>query len=319
MRPKSVNSLWVSDIHWSEHPPVARSVETEWNRVQSIYFCQLFNLADKLNIPIFIVGDLFNRWDPNPTIINWVLAWFKEFPETKVYTIPGNHDIPYHDYTQLSRSAYWSLVEAGVINHLSPGMTCEVANVRVTAWPYGFEIKPPHDPHSLMIDVAMIHDYVWSKKIGNGYVDAPEIKSAIAWAKRLSGYEVAVFGDNHSGGMSKVGDQTLVTCGTFMRRYTNEKDYEPRIWKLMTDGSVVPHKLDTAADKFAEVDDALVKSEVALDIAQFALSLSRSDTNKTDFVKAVVDWLNERRPPQKVKDLILESIGANHGKRGRRY
>ncbi len=106
---KQVLGIFVSDIHFSEVAPVARSCEPDWLLAQKRYVDQLRSFQKKHNAPIFIAGDVFDKWNSSAHLINHILVWIAGLD---IYAIPGNHDCPHHNYKQLGRSSYWTLVEA---------------------------------------------------------------------------------------------------------------------------------------------------------------------------------------------------------------
>ena len=113
---RKVAALVISDVHWGADKPRARA-ESDWLGVQLGYLQQVADLQKQAGqCPIIIAGDLFNRWDEPPEAINRLLAAMP--PE--VHVIAGNHDMPNHNYRELPRSAYWTLVESGKVIHQTP-------------------------------------------------------------------------------------------------------------------------------------------------------------------------------------------------------
>jgi hypothetical protein len=182
----------VSDLHFSELPPIARACEEDWMAVQEGYVNQLRLLWISSGCPpIFMAGDIFQKWNSSAYLISNVINWFRQM---NIFSIPGNHDTPEHNYEQLKRSAYWTLVEAGSVCHIEVGHTVGEEILQVTAWPGG-SVGPPQKPNSLCTQVALVHDYIWTKK--TGYVGAPEENKLENYKKRLTDYDIAVFGDGH--------------------------------------------------------------------------------------------------------------------------
>ena len=189
---KQVIALCVADLHLSEKPPVARSVEQNWLGVQEGYINQLRELQTYHIAPIFIAGDLFDTWHSSAHLITHVIRWLWGM---EIYAIPGNHETPHHSYIQMEKSAYYTLVEAGVIKTLTPGGSQSVGPMTVYPYPYGFEIQPPDKDTGLSLKVALIHNFIWTKTTGHPM--ATEETRFAAWAKKLEGYDIAIFGDNH--------------------------------------------------------------------------------------------------------------------------
>jgi hypothetical protein len=165
----SVAALAISDMHLTERAPVCRAERTEWFKVQEQVLGEVSELQRSYNCPVLIAGDVFNKWDSSAWLINFALVHMPK----NCYAIPGNHDLPNHLYTESFRSAYWTLVEAGCIKNLTPASNIPQAidSMLVTPFPCGFQVKPPAESHGLALNIALIHDYIWTEK--TGYEGAP--------------------------------------------------------------------------------------------------------------------------------------------------
>jgi DNA repair exonuclease SbcCD nuclease subunit len=302
-----VVGIFVADLHLSEKPPIARSVEENWLKVQARYVEQLRNLQQKHAMaPIFIAGDLFDRWTVSPYLLSNVLGWFYDM---KIWAIPGNHDCPNHSYKDLGKSAYWTLVEAYAINHLHPGITHCIGNLMIHPFPFGHKVTPPSKSSDLCLDVALIHDYIWTADTGYEGAD-PEHRYA-SWLKKLKGYDVAVFGDNHKGFLLRKDNRlTIANCGTFMRRHSDERSGEPCGILLHSNGAVTRSYFDTSLDKFYDMADSLKENEkdLVIDLAEFANELSALHSEKLDYAKTVIQWAKREGTPDKVMEIILRCL-----------
>jgi hypothetical protein len=198
-------------------------------------------------VPIFYVGDIWDHYNQPPEAINWAI---KHLPHG--YAIPGQHDLAYHNYEDIRRTAYWTLVEAGVIKNLAPGGPHTMPNgIHIWAYPWGHEVKPVHPSRDPGVRVAMVHAYIW-RAGGYGYPGAPEGARADKWAERLAGYDAAVFGDNHRG----FTDGKIFNCGGLIRRKSDEAGYTPGIGLLHADGTWARYMLDTSEEKFTQTTEA---------------------------------------------------------------
>lgn len=316
----AVEAMFISDLQWTEKPPIARSVEGDWLAVQKSYIDQLRELWETLGgPPIFMAGDLFDKWDSSPHLIGNVLNWIRGLP---IYAIPGNHDLPQHNYKELPKSAYWVLVEAGAIKHLTPGgsrgidvgtiapeSSYGVGTVNIHPFPYGFEVKPPVEDNGLTTQIALIHGYIWTEK--TGHKDASSNLRYGRWMKKLQGYDLAVFGDNHCPWLIR-GKCTVLNCGTFMRRHSNEKDYKPCIGLLYTNGVVKRHLLDTAADKWLDVKDIVepLQSTLNLELEDMIEELTANQTERVVYSKIILQWMDINEIPERVRAIMLRCLGV---------
>lgn len=316
----------ISDLQLWDKAPVARLAEDSWLRTQEYYFDQVRAVLRKHGCPLLIAGDIFDRWHASPQLISHAIEWFRGM---EVWAIPGNHDMPNHSYTELERSAYWTLVEAGVIHNLfpsgdpaiaedGPGAASVGAGMMVTPFPYGFDVRPPTNTHSLCINVALIHSYIWTKS--TGYEGAPEEATWGSWVSKLKGYDVAIFGDNHKGFITKGKRDHFDTawpwignCGTFIRRHSDERDYKPGIILIHADGNLTRHLLVTDKDRFTSMEETVqgVQSSLSVDLTDFMEELSAAErSERLDFTKAVLHYINHHDSvDQETKTLLLRAIG----------
>lgn len=218
----------------------------------------------KHKCPIFYPGDIFHKWNSPPELINFALD---HLPAG--HGIPGQHDLPLHQYEDIRKSAYWTLTQAGVVHNLTPKQSFRpftASKLVVWPFPWGTPVIPlKRVLNEDDLNVAIIHKYIWIDN--NKYPDAPREENAMIYASednRLSGYKAAFFGDNHKGFMvhaDRTGVSThIVNCGGFYNSKSDEKDYKPRIWILYEDGSIQPHFMDTSEDKW-EAESLDLKGE----------------------------------------------------------
>lgn len=243
------------------------------------------------NVPIICAGDIFHKWNSPPELINFAL---KHLP--RMFAIPGQHDLPYHNAELLHRSAYWTLVEAGRIENLDPRRRTVVSpDVLVWAFPWGTPVKPLHsNARRDVLNVALVHQYVW--KEGHSFPGCPIDQHVAKMLKKLKGYNVAFFGDNHKGFLHKAvaaEDCTIVNGGAFMRRRSDERDYEPCITYLYASGKVKRMPLSCSEDKINDT----VEPEIIKDIDPSSLiqALSEADTGNVDFREELLRYVNDKR------------------------
>ena len=307
-----VSGLFIADCHWGLKAPRHRK-ETDWLGVQKEYILQLRYIYQKYpstiergGPPIFICGDLFDNWNSSAELINFLI---QELEGMEIYAINGNHDTPNHSNLYLPNSAYWTLVEAKTIKHLTPGTYFDVNYMAVRPFPYGFDIKPPDKASSLCLKVALVHDYIWIK--GHGHKDAPESKRYNNILEKLKGYDVAFFGDNHSPWMvQKDNDCSIVNCGTFMRRHKNEVDHKPCVHVLHANGIVTREYLDTSKDQFQDPDSKAeeVSQNLKVDLTEFRQELSTLNPKEIGFAKQVILWLEKNNISPEVATIMMDAL-----------
>jgi DNA repair exonuclease SbcCD nuclease subunit len=288
-----------SDIHLSDKAPVARMGEPDWHGKQKDALDFIVDTAHVADVPLIVAGDLFHVARSTPAME--ILA-MDCLSRDELIMIPGQHDLPNHSIDNAGRSSY------GVLTRYLDDMGCFSISQRspfpcYTSYPYGAE-RGPCEPLN-GINVAVMHDLVWRGK--PPYPGAPEDGNTKNLVKSMPGYDFIVAGDNHKGFSCKVGDTTVVNCGSMMRRSADQEDYKPRCYVLYDDGSVEPRYLPIEDDVFTrehrdtqKAKDARVEAfvshlqDIEVDLS-FEVNLDRfCKANKVgeDIVEIIQEALN---------------------------
>jgi len=317
-----VIAIFLSDIHLSLNPPVWRSAEPDWLEAQKRVLLEVSDLQLEYDCPILCAGDIFDRnrriadgWDAPAELINFALTYLPE----KMYAIPGQHDLPNHRYDDIHRSAYWTLVTAYKIKNMAPASVRTIDDKMVVySLPYLYAIEPCPEEKKNYLRIAVVHDYIWIE--GCGYPDAPDEKQLRRLnlnkaGRKYFGYDVVVYGDNHKGFTTHVGQTTIFNCGTLMRRKSDEIDYKPQVGLLLESGEVVPHYLDISKDKYLEtIEEEEVNPE--LDMKSFIEELEKLDETAFDFAERMKQFLQQtKKISTQAKQIILNAMekGKNNG------
>ena len=301
-----VIALCVADLHLSHKPPTTRAAEEDWYAAQARPLAELRGLVEKYGCPVICAGDVFEKWYAPPSIINFAIAHLP-----RMYGVPGQHDLPFHRYSDVKSSAYWTLVEAGVIENVAqmiePGKPIWAGPLVLHGFPFGFDVKP-WTKKTRRLSVAVIHSYISTDQCS--HPGAPKMSRVKAWDLRLRGYATAVFGDNHLGFHDeKAGDCEVYNCGALIRRATDQRGYTPAVGLLHEDGHVEPHFLDVSKDKWIDeqpLEDG--QSEEAPGLADFIGELRSLDAVSLDFKEAVERFLRNNEVDDGVRDVLLETI-----------
>lgn len=285
-----------ADIHLSDTPPIARSVEKDWYACMERGLVELQEIAHQHSVPILCAGDIFHKWNSSARLINFAL---EHLPH--MYAIPGQHDLPYHSMTHIQQSAYWTLVKAGKVKTLS-AVPRLLTKMWVWGFPWGCDILPAITATHLR--VAVIHAYIWRDK--KGYPGAPVNKLASAYAPVLQGFDVALFGDNHKSFTTHTGGCVIWNNGGFFRRNIDEIKHRPRVGILMEDATVQCHYLTSCAeDQFIDYSTLDWKDGA---MKAFVQEVTELEHNPLNFPEALTRAFTQYKVPPRVRKLILESI-----------
>jgi DNA repair exonuclease SbcCD nuclease subunit len=310
---RKVVAICTSDWHLSHKPPVWRSNEPDWYAAMQRPLDEINNLVKKYKCKVFCAGDIFDKWNSPPELINWTM---QHIPPD-VYSIPGQHDIPNHNIREMKKSAYRTLcMGREIICNLHPEtydtfpFMIDDANVEIWAWPFGKQLK------SIPVDntfaIALVHDYAWIP--GFSYPNAPKEKHLFMKSQHLIngkyyGYDVIVYGDNHKSFQTQIGKTTIFNCGTLMRRKSDEENYKPQVGLLYSDGSVEPHYLDISRDKHLAAEEAKPREQMEeLDMDELADELRKLGSSALDFSDAVKQYCVSKGVKEPVQDIILKAM-----------
>jgi len=320
---KEVIAIACADIHLSAKAPIWRSAEPDWYTAMKRPLKELNNLQEKYDSPILCAGDIFDQWygasrKEASELINFALKYLPD----NMYCIPGQHDLPDHNYEDIGRSAYYTLVQANKIRNLGNCRECypntpNLANatyidLRTFSFPYGSSIATcPYKKEDEKFCIAIIHEYCWIK--GHSYPGAPEEnkfgkrKAGIDKNNKWLGYDIVIYGDNHKGFYTQIGETEIFNCGTLMRRKSDEINYKPQVGLIYSDGSVEPYYLDTSLDKYLDVSETK-DTNTELDISSFIEELSKLGEAAFDFSAAIKQYFAKHKTNKNIKNIILKAM-----------
>jgi hypothetical protein len=299
--------IFVSDIHLSHNPPRARKGEkkTGWYNAMARPLRELNSLQRKLNVPILCAGDLFDVWDSPAELITFAL---RELPAS-MFCIPGQHDLPNWNLADIKQSAYWTLVAAGKIENLPEnidGLPTVINGCEVWAYPWNGQSYPggqlPYDNDS--IKIAILHSYCWKEGYCHQGV-TPENEHYTRYLDWSGCFDILVFGDNHEGFIQKEKYTTVVNCGGFYRRRTDQIKYRPFATILYKDKTVVPYYLDCQADVLEDTTEK--REQLPVKFKEDFLQSIRDIKKKSafDFKELVLDYLRSHRDDKRVYETII--------------
>lgn len=296
--------ICASDIHLSHTPPVARATEPDWYTAMDKPLAQLRAAQVQHDCPVALAGDIFHKWNPPPQLINFAL---QALP-CRCYGVPGQHDLYCHNYEDIQRTAYWTLVEACAIGHLEPGVPKPISDyVTLHGVPWGFlPSLPPQGQGGHQ--VAIVHDYIW--KEGFAFAGAPQEGHYSGHLARLAGYSHAFYGDNHKAFQHfKPGLCRVVNCGAFLRRNSDEAGITPAMYYLHRSGAITRQPLETEGEVLvpSKLEEAMPPAEME----QFIAALGKLGTTGLDYPTAVRQYLKANPLPPPAERILLEALDAD--------
>jgi Calcineurin-like phosphoesterase len=302
MSKSNVIAIACADLHLSHQPPLARSVEKDWYKCMARQLRQLKEIQQDYDAPIICAGDVFDKWNSPPELINFAI---QELPF--MYCIPGQHDLPLHRLDDIKKSAYWTLFQAGKIKDLNYHVYQTNKGPVVTLWgmPWGTPLRTPNTIKG-GIHIGLIHKYVWS--IGYSYPGASLDSHWLSLLEKLKGYDFIISGDNHISFCQTCTNQVWVNCGGFFRRKSDEIDHKPKVWLLRADRTVTPFELDVSKDMFLGTTKFKKDEEEYADVREFINELKEGGIKELDFREAVIHYMEDQRVSRDVRQIVLQSL-----------
>ncbi len=311
MKNDPVLAVCAADVHLSLKPPVARSAERNWLAVQAGYLGQLREVARKHRAPILYAGDVFDKWYGSltaaPELINFALT---HLPSG--WAVPGNHDLPHHSYQEKHKSAFYTLVQAGKLKLLDPGISVCVPgpddrDIVAVGFPHGFGIKPPlRDPKDKRPHVAVVHAYCWIRNCCRPKADKSD--RAKHWAKKLDGFDAAAFGDNHKGFVYNGLKVPIMNCGGFALRNSDEKERRPMVGLLRQSMQFEPVYLDTSDDRWLDKERQEELAEWSPDMSELVSELAELGGAASSFFETLTSAITSGKVGKRAGKTLLKAM-----------
>jgi hypothetical protein len=214
-----------------------------------------------------------------------------------MFAVPGQHDLPFHNKDLITRSAFQTLVLAGVIGVL-PRHGVEIRGIKVHGFGWGDDLTPaPKNDGFEGLRLAVVHKYIWTGDYG--FPGASEDSNLRHLERQLKGYSAAVFGDNHKG--FQIGQ--ILNAGTLFRRKSDEIEYTPSVGMLYGDGTIRRCNLYTLGEKMESVVE---KSQAPGDFDAFIGGLSNLTSDPLCFVDALKQAMT--KCPAGIRKVLEEVI-----------
>lgn len=306
-------ACFVSDLHLDDAVPRAIASRDDWIEMQFNLLAELKATAFKLNCPIYVAGDFFNKHSQPPRHLNALIMQLRELnrrePDceaTRMYTIFGQHDLPFHDYKERAQSAIYNLELNGVVKYLKN--ECHLYHPAdagtsigiVSPFHWGEELyKNNYTDHP---NIALIHRYVWIE--GCGHPGAKKDDHADTIIKQLQGYEWIICGDNHTPFVHK----NLINCGTAMPRRWDERHNRPMMYILGIDFNM--HKYSLKYKRPPLLDPHENRIEQGSDFSDFIKNTETLIDSNIDFLEELRMQLRNGPLTKEAKRIITSVMDA---------
>lgn len=234
-------------------------------------------------------GDLFNSWKSTPAVEIMLL---NNLPENFV-SIPGNHEMPYHDMNRIESSSWQVLKAAGAIQE-------PPKNVRL--FPYGSSVQV-WEPlqRSEEKTIAVYHGMVWDGDKPD--FDGAEGYSAGELLDILKDFDFVITGHNHRTFSQAVDGRVLINPGSLMRSSIDQQGHAPSFFALYSDGSFRQIKIPVAEDVFkVGLYEAAKERDARMEA--FVSRVQRMDGFSADYAENIRRYCQQNAVAQPVRDML---------------
>lgn len=287
-----------ADWHLREDTPICRTDdfwEAQWYKVN-----QIFNLSNRLDVPIYNAGDLFNHWKSSPRLINKCIERFvNRFKDNRMKTIIGNHEMPQHNLSNMEKSAWDTLYRVGIIDYMFAQGSwgrCDSEKERKKIIPKKIKNRK----------FVMLHVMTYKGKKPWPNCTDPECHELFDWFDA----DLIITGHNHKTFTAKKGKQLLVNPGSLTRQTADQIDHKPCIFLYNAEQhKLKKHTLEYKKNVISR-EHIDVKKQKDKRITAFIEKLKDGYNLSLSFEDNLEIAFKENKTPKKIQQIILEWMGV---------
>ena len=278
-----------SDLHLRVTVPICRKeTEAQWVETQTKQLSFIAEEAHKRNCGIAMAGDIYHK--PSvPDIMKNI--FFSIFEGLSVGIMPGQHDLPNHNYNEIERSSFGVLWNSGKFQSM-----CTFGDYIL----YGEEEITTRKKSNILF----LHDLIFE----NEKSIPPNVEAKLAQdvLDKYPDYDWILCGDNHHGFHYKNKGRHLIMSGCINRQAADYIDYEPCIWFIDTKENIVEKIL--MPDDVNMVDTSHIKNKEEKEerVSAFVTSIKENKGVSLDFEENVRNSLLSKDIEDGVKITVRE-------------
>lgn len=295
-----------ADLHLRPDKPACRAESQEdWISLQMDKLSYILNFAYEHDADVVIAGDICHRATGWPSwmfsrVINTLSNW-----NINVYGIPGQHDLPYHQLSQLYRSNLGVLIEAALIEYLRNSAD-NLASITYNGFPWGVSINEGTPAQKIAVAHMMVlkdrDSELWP-----GQIKETGAGTAEALLRKFPQYKLIVTGDNHQPFAVQFRGRWLVNPGSMTRQRITET-HQPGFYYYEEESRsaeriIIPHShKDNLIDPRTETHNAAWAGDME---AVGAMLDGVEEGEELNFMSALMEYFKQRKTRAEVQRKIL--------------
>lgn len=214
---KKRNIIACSDIHLRDSVPECRTDDywtAQWKKFKFI-----IDTANDLGADICCAGDLFDKAQSSQLVEAMAIKYLRTLVGA-FYVIPGQHDLPNHNYNNYYSSSMHVLSMAEVI----------------VAMNTDYNVAQILNSKELLMIHTMVSQDNKRKRTAQERVLDEKSTSARKILRDHKDYDLIITGDNHKPFIEELNGRHLINCGSMMRMRSDQISHKPRIYHVTEKG-----------------------------------------------------------------------------------
>jgi exonuclease SbcD len=213
-----------SDIHSRESNPISR-IDNYFETFKSKILWLREIQRQYGNIPILDGGDLLESWKSTPAVESFLIEYLPQ----PFYTVPGNHEMPYHNVNHFDKSSLNVLVKAGKVKLLNNKQPTEINGIDIYGLNYGQETSD-YIISKNKKRILVMHEMVTEEKTKLFESSTPE-----EILNKYPQFDLIICGHNHKRFVEWIDHRCFLSPGSLMRMDSDQIDYKPNIYAVYLD------------------------------------------------------------------------------------
>lgn len=301
---KEILAIITADIHLRETQPRYR-VDDYWQAQENaIKFIE--KLRHHHACTVLDAGDVFDASAKSNKLNAWAI---KNFINSMI-TIPGNHDLLYHNLKNLDRTNLNVLASAGNICILNNAWLKIVKNnIAIYGIPYTTKLPIIEIPEEYKNykKILLIHTMVFenSKEYKlNKFIEGFTAKQLL---KKYTEFDLIISGHNHKTFEREYENRKLINPGSMMIMKADQKDHKPCIFLLYDDFTT--EKVYITQEENIIDDSYLVDiKEKDIRIENFVDNIKLDEEITIDFKQNIENHLIKNETKKPIQNIIWENV-----------
>jgi len=293
-----------ADLHLTESTPTNRKDDYLKTQLRKFEFILKMTRKKSTDNLLCIAGDLFDKPKASYEFLSILISLIKKY-KTKIYYIPGQHDLRYHNPD--IHNIPIKVLESARCLHRLTGVPKKINSVSFlgSGW---------NDSNQILYTEKGTTVYVTHTMVINNKLLFPGQSDYTTAKQIIKDYEndFIITGDNHKEHIVKYNGRFNINCGCMLRNKKDMVNHQPYLWVINTDKKKVKRlkiPIQPPEEVFdfgkIELEEQRKKNKIEMD----ALILSIKDNSqKPNFIKIMEKVLKNNKPNKNVVQIINNFI-----------